>query len=380
MRRSRRPCRSWRRSPNKYEKDVAVLKSHEELERLQAIYGYYIDKGLWDQAAALFAKDGTYEFGQRGVYVGPEHIKKALGLFGPQGLEPGQLNNYMMLAADHRRGARQQDRQGAVAERRAFERNGKGRWGGGVYENTYVNDHGTWKFQSLHYYVTQESDYDKGWGNEPFPMEGPSKEFPPDRPPTVVYKSLPGVYFPPYHFNNPVTDKPVHYGPDKADQAGAETMNAALCDRHWRPAVALRSLRLGLPEPAGHAATDTRTQLVEIQKSLDALGLKIERLQGRNQVEKIQRAYGYYVDKAQWPGIADLFTEDGTYEIGGRGVFVGPKRVLEYLVVGLGPIGMGSRYDQMIDHQQFQGVVHVSADGKRAWGRWTAFVMSSVGG
>ena len=116
------------------------------------------------------------------------------------------------------------------------------------------------------------------------------------------------------------------------------------------------------------------------QQSLKTLGLKIERLQGRNQVEKIQRAYGYYVDKAQWPAIADLFTKDGTYEIGGRGVFVGPKRVLEYLVVGLGKIGIGSRYGQMIDHQQFQGVVNVSADGKHAWGRWTAFVMSSVGG
>ena len=29
--------------------------------------------------------------------------------------------------------------------------------------------------------------------------------------------------------------------------------------------------------------------------------------------------------------IADLFTEDGTLEIGGRGVFVGRQRVLQYL-------------------------------------------------
>jgi SnoaL-like domain len=135
---------------------------------------------------------------------------------------------------------------------------------------------------------------------------------------------------------------------------------------------------LGSSQPA-RAAVNEQVQLAEIQKSLGALGLKIERLQGRNQVEKVQRAYGYYVDKAQWPGIADMFTQDGTYEIGGRGVFIGPKRVLEYLVTGLGPIGMGSRYNQMIDHQQFQGVVNVSADGKRAWGRWTAFVMSSGG-
>jgi hypothetical protein len=144
------------------------------------------------------------------------------------------------------------------------------------------------------------------------------------------------------------------------------------------PAFALVLVALGAG-PSAHAATDTRTQLVEIKASLDALGLKIERLQGRNQVEKIQRAYGYYVDKAQWPAIADMFAANGTYEIGGRGIFVGPKRVLEYLVVGLGPIGIATRYNQMIDHQQFQGLVNVSADGKHAWGRWTAFVMSSGG-
>ncbi len=203
---------------NKYEQEIAVLKSHEELENLQAIYGYYIDKGLWAQAASLFAKDGTYEFGQRGVYVGPAHIRKALALFGPEGLEPGQLNNYMMLqpiidVAPDNKTAKARWRSDVL-----LARDGKGRWGGGVYENTYVNDHGTWKFKSLHYYVTQESDYDAGWGKKPFPMKGPSKEFPPDRPPTEVYKSLPDVYFPAYHYNNPVTGKPVQYGPKKAKE------------------------------------------------------------------------------------------------------------------------------------------------------------------
>ncbi|HKJ73182.1 MAG TPA: nuclear transport factor 2 family protein [Alphaproteobacteria bacterium] len=148
----------------------------------------------------------------------------------------------------------------------------------------------------------------------------------------------------------------------------------------------LASLILGLPLVAvglGSSfparAAVTGTQIVEIQKSLQILGRKIERLQGRNQVEKIQRAYGYYVDKAQWPAIADMFAKDGTYEIGGRGVFIGPKRVLQYLLT-LGPIGIESRYGGMYNHQQFQGVINVSPDGKHAWGRWTAFVMAAAGG
>jgi hypothetical protein len=142
-----------------------------------------------------------------------------------------------------------------------------------------------------------------------------------------------------------------------------------------RKALPLTAAAFLIVSPA-RAASDNRAELIQIQKSLDELGLKIERLQGRNQVEKIQRAYGYYVDKSQWPAIADMFTKDGTYEIGGRGVFVGPKRALEYLK-RLGPIGIEHSYGAMYDHQQFQGVVNVSPDGKHAWGRWTAFVMAA---
>jgi hypothetical protein len=141
--------------------------------------------------------------------------------------------------------------------------------------------------------------------------------------------------------------------------------------------ISLAVAALGVAAPA-RAATDNKAELVQIQKSLQALGLKIERLEGRNQVEKIQRAYGYYVDKSQWPAIVDMFAKDATYEIGGRGVFIGPKRALEYLMT-LGPIGIGKRYGGMYNHQQFQGLINVSPDGKHAWARWTAFVMAAAG-
>ena len=37
-----------------------------EISNLQRIYGYYVDKGQWDQAADLFARDGTLEIAGRG--------------------------------------------------------------------------------------------------------------------------------------------------------------------------------------------------------------------------------------------------------------------------------------------------------------------------
>ena len=91
----------------------------------------------------------------------------------------------------------------------------------------------------------------------------------------------------------------------------------------------------------------------------------------------MQDAYGYYVDKAQWRSLANLFTDDATLEIGGKGVFTGKARVFEYMQTGLGPIGPHN--NSLIDHQQFQCLPTIHDDGVSAEQRCTAFVISSGG-
>ena len=56
---------------------------------------------------------------------------------------------------------------------------------------------------------------------------------------------------------------------------------------------------------------------------LDALDKRVTRLEDANAIEKLQRSYGYFVDKAQWTQLTELFAKDATLEIGGRGVFIG---------------------------------------------------------
>lgn len=187
---------------------LARTRSVRALENLHAIYGYYIDKGQWRQAAALFARNGTFEFGQGGVYVGPASIERALSLQGPAGLEEGQLNNYVMVQPiihvdEHNRTAKARWRNDVL-----LSRAGEGRWGGGIYENEYVNENGTWKISKLHYHVTFWGDYNQGWAGKPIPMDPPSTTIPPDRPPTLIYQSFPKLQVVPFHFDHPVTGRP----------------------------------------------------------------------------------------------------------------------------------------------------------------------------
>jgi hypothetical protein len=123
------------------------------------------------------------------------------------------------------------------------------------------------------------------------------------------------------------------------------------------------------------AQTDKELKALEIE--LEALGDRIGQLEDLSEVENLQRAYGYYVDKSLWYDLADLWTEDGTLEIGGRGVFLGKDRVFEYMSVGLGAVG--PKPGLLYDHQQFQPIVTINPDGRTAEARAIAFVTSSGG-
>jgi len=201
-----------------YKQRVQLIEDQDAIENLQATYGYYFDKGLWDQAAALFTRTGRFEYGQRGVYVGPARIQKAMLLFGPQGLAAGHLNTHMMLqpyivvAKDGKTATARWQGMMMLSKPGA-----NGVWGVGLTNADYVKEAGIWKISSLHFYVTAQTDYDLGFTKSALPVEGPSALFPPDNPPTVQYRSFPGAYIPPFNFDHPVTGKPLKDIPEPVD-------------------------------------------------------------------------------------------------------------------------------------------------------------------
>jgi hypothetical protein len=179
------------------------------IERLQHAYGYYVDRALWGEVANLFADDGTIEIGLDGVYVGKERVRdylQALG-DGDEGLVDGELSEHLQVmpvitvAADGRT---------AKARWRAItltgELGGDAFWGEGPYENEYVKDDGVWKIKTLHWYQALLVPYAGGWQTNPDPTGAKlvSATLPPDRPPSVEYKTWPDTYVPPFSFPNPV--------------------------------------------------------------------------------------------------------------------------------------------------------------------------------
>lgn len=195
---------------------VAKLEGVRAVKKLQRAFGYYVDRGLWQDAADLFVDDGTVEIGADGVYRGKariaEYLKRLHG--GQDGLIYGQLNEWVTLQPAIAMG---RDGLTATARWRDLGMTGQykqhAEWTDAIFENSYVNDNGVWKIRNLHLYVNFVAPYEKGWARLQ-PGEGlvrseASKAFPPDRPPTVTYQPFPAVQVPPFQAPNPVTGKPV---------------------------------------------------------------------------------------------------------------------------------------------------------------------------
>ena len=323
----------------------SLVRDHKDIKRLQRAYGYYVDQALWDDVADLFAADGTIEIGLDGVYVGKPRIREYLYALGSgrSGLSQGQLNEHMQLmpvitvAPD---GLTAKGRWRAIIMAGQLGENAI--WGEGPYENEYVKEDGVWKLKTVHWFQTVVVPYEGGWQVNEDVNGGKwvADGLPPDRPSTVEYATWPSVWLPPFHFPNPV--------------------------RGERPQAPIP------PEPAVAPVS------VEALAARAAqLAQEVALLEDQNDVERLQRTYGFYIDEALWSAAADLFADDATAEIAASGVFVGKARIAELLR------SRGPEFPQpgrLLDRMQLQPVIHVAPDGLTAKGRWRLFAQEAVHG
>lgn len=189
---------------------IERIKAYDQIENLESAYGYYLDKNLWNQLSDLFAKDGSMELAQRGIYVGQDHIRAFLPAFGgPEGPKVNRLGNHLNLQPVITVAP---DGKTAKVRIRLLQMMGQaGRsagLGGAVYENEMVKEDGVWKFKVDHAYNTYNVAYDGGWSKQTRGiLPGPNQKVPPDRPPSLVFEYYPKVYDVPIHYKNPVTGR-----------------------------------------------------------------------------------------------------------------------------------------------------------------------------
>jgi hypothetical protein len=144
--------------------------------------------------------------------------------------------------------------------------------------------------------------------------------------------------------------------------AGAGSV-AALC-------AVLFAAAGGAQEPPANAAA----RVAALESELAGLEGEVALLEDTKAIKRLQRAYGYYVDKKLSREIGALFADDPntTAELGGSGVYIGRARIAEFYDRIIG--GEGLEQGELFNHMILQGVVHVARDGRTANGRWRALI------
>lgn len=332
---------------------VQRLKAQSDVANLQHAYGYYFDRKMWDDVADLFTDDGTLELGLQGVYIGKQSIRRGLEQFG-SALREGEMHEHLLLqtivtvAPD---GRTAKARSGQLSMTGNYGKNAE--WGQGILENEFVLENGVWKIRSVHFYPRVVTDYALGWAKSALPVPGPSKEFPPDRPPTEHYEIYPKFSIPPFHYSHPVTGRATQY-----------------------PSGEVREEMSANATPPADQIEDSSVSLAQIATRLADAERLLEAVMAYDAAENVVNAYGYFMDERMWGEVAALFSRDGAHELPDVGVYVGPERVRESLQARY---GASTHLPGLIAiHNTVQPVIHVAADGRSARVRTRLFEVLSL--
>ena len=258
-----------------FEAQVVAAEDVAAIKRLQRQYGYYVDKGMWEDVADLYTTDAVANY-PAGTYVGYDSIRKHLymnvggGQVGDNGLPDNRIYNHINIQPVVHLAPGGQTAKGRWRAFAMFGSFGGGAtWAEGVYEMTYAKVGGVWKIANLDYHSGFGAPYSTGWvPPEPQPAaaggggRGPRNlPHPADRARNEACGGFPAACLGPFHYTNPgVTD------------AGHVWTTVTLPPAQGRRAA-----------PRDRAAD---------------LAARAQRLADEQEVENLQKIYGYYLRSA----------------------------------------------------------------------------------
>lgn len=211
------------------EKRLEVVEAIKAIEKLQSVYGYYQDRFLFNQIPTLFAEKGAEAHYDGGVWTGQAGVRRlwlgylskaySNGTNGPVAgrmFDMPQLQGVVDVSPDGLSGKARYRTLGRLAVYHQKEE-----WVAGIYENDYVKENGKWKFKIFRFCKTWSAPYHQGWkdvqANTPVQWKlYPEDPDGPDRLETAGeacedHYPQPGLVA--FHFEHPVTGKPVKWSP-----------------------------------------------------------------------------------------------------------------------------------------------------------------------
>ena len=208
---------------------LGVMEDVHAIRCLHFIYGYYIDMCLYDETVGLFAGDGCVRF-LNGLYKGRAGVRRLYLDWFQKSFTKGHNGPVYGFLLDHLQAQdvvtvapdRKSDRGRFLAlnmigyhdkKPEPVEHMPQQFWGGGIYENEYVNEEGIWKIKLLDYVGRWQAPYEVGWAHSsghlpPFEKTWPENPIGPDEILAEMPYAWPETSVVPFHYPHPVSGKP----------------------------------------------------------------------------------------------------------------------------------------------------------------------------
>ncbi|MET0290975.1 MAG: nuclear transport factor 2 family protein [Steroidobacteraceae bacterium] len=298
------------------ERRIGAMVDGDKVLNLQAAYGYYLDRKMWDDVADLFTADAVIEDVPVGVYQGVAGVRRWLATMGKAGLARGEANDRPQFGVVVR-----MEPNGIEARTRGIQmtmlgsaETGEASLGFQVLEGRFVKQGGVWRIREMRSFPVIDTDYYQGFAKHRRPAPMPAADARPDRASRASAKSelLP----------DPVTGRSVVL-------TGARSERSA--DIETRLREARRGLRVAL---AYHGA------------------------------ENVTNAFSYWLDDFAWDKASALFHAKGWRGKYMVGFYEGPDHILAAETAMYGATS-ATRTGAAL-HYRPQPLIDVNEDGTQA--------------